>query len=85
MNKPLSQLVPGQAGKVSKITGNSAIQRRMVNMGLAVGTKVEVQKYAPLGDPIEIKLKGFNLSLRKAEAALIVADIAADTDNRRAG
>ena len=40
-------------------------------MGLVAGTTIQVQKYAPLGDPIEVKLKGFNLSLRKSEAALI--------------
>lgn len=71
MTKTLNQLLPGETGTVIKVTGNGPVRRRIVDMGLVAGTKVLVQKYAPLGDPLEIKVKNFNLSLRKSEAALI--------------
>jgi ferrous iron transport protein A len=68
MVKLLSQLSPGETGTVSKIHGNGPIQRRIIDMGVVPGSKVEVQKFAPLGDPMEVKVMGFNLSLRKVEA-----------------
>lgn len=71
MTKTLDRLSPGEAGTVVRITGSGPVKRRIVDMGLVAGTPVLVQKYAPLGDPMEIKVKNFNLSLRKAEAALI--------------
>lgn len=69
--KTLDQLKPGQTGVVSKVQGYGPVKRRIIDMGVVAGTLIHVLKYAPLGDPIEIKLKGFNLSLRKNEAALI--------------
>lgn len=69
--KTLDQLQPGELGVVSKVKGRGPIKRRIVDMGVVAGTVIQVQKYAPMGDPIEVKLKGFNLSLRKNEAALI--------------
>ncbi len=76
MNKLLSDLLPGEKGIVKKVTGSSMIKRRIVDMGVVAGTVIEVQKFAPLGDPIEIKVKGFNLSLRKNEAELIELETA---------
>lgn len=76
MVKPLSQLLPGQTGQVRKVRGGGAIQRRIVDMGVVAGTKIAVQRYAPLGDPMEVKLRGFNLSLRKAEADFIEVEVA---------
>jgi len=76
MSKFLSELLPGEKGVVKKVLGNSMIKRRIVDMGVVAGTVIEVQKFAPLGDPMEIKLKGFNLSLRKNEAELIELEIA---------
>ncbi len=69
--RTLDQLNPGEAGVVTKVTGSGAIKRRIVDMGLVAGTAIKVQKFAPLGDPMEVKVKNFNLSLRKTEAALI--------------
>lgn len=69
--KTLNQLKPGETGVVRKVQSSGPVKRRIVDMGVVTGTHIEVLKYAPLGDPIEIKLKGFNLSLRKSEAALI--------------
>ena len=61
----------GQTVTVSKITGVGAIKRRIIDMGLTKGTSVYVRKVAPLGDPIEVTVRGYELSLRKADAELI--------------
>ena len=61
----------GQTVTVSKITGVGAIKRRIKDMGLTKGTSVYVRKVAPLGDPIEVTVRGYELSLRKADAELI--------------
>ena len=61
----------GQTVTVSKITGVGAIKRRIMDMGLTKGTSVYVRKVAPLGDPIELTVRGYELSLRKADAELI--------------
>ena len=61
----------GQTVTVSKITGVGAIKRRIMDMGLTKGTSVYVRKVAPLGDPIEETVRGYELSLRKADAELI--------------
>ena len=61
----------GQTVTVSKITGEGAIKRRIMDMGLTKGTSVYVRKVAPLGDPIEVTVRGYELSLRKADAELI--------------
>ena len=61
----------GQTVTVSKITGVGAIKRRIMDMGLTKGTSVYGRKVAPLGDPIEVTVRGYELSLRKADAELI--------------
>ena len=61
----------GQTVTVSKITGVGAIKRRIMDMGLTKGTSVYVRKVASLGDPIEVTVRGYELSLRKADAELI--------------
>ena len=61
----------GQTVTVSKITGVGAIKRRIMDMGLTKGTSAYVRKVAPLGDPIEVTVRGYELSLRKADAELI--------------
>jgi len=76
MSKFLSELLPGEKGIVKKVVGNSTIKRRIVDMGVVAGAIIEVQKFAPLGDPMEIKVKGFNLSLRKTEAEMIELETA---------
>ena len=76
MSKFLSDLLPGEKGIVKKVLGQSLIKQLIVDMGVAAGTVIEVQKFAPLGDPIEIKVKVFNLSLRKNEAEMIELEIA---------
>lgn len=71
MSKTLDTLKPGEGGVIKRVTGTGPIKRRLIDMGLIVGTVIRVQKFAPLGDPMEIKVKNFNLSLRKTEAATI--------------
>jgi len=70
----LKELNPGQRAKVVKINGSGAIRRRLVEMGVVPGCEVEMERYAPLGDPVEIKLTGAHLSLRKTEAEMVVID-----------
>ncbi|MDU2066053.1 MAG: ferrous iron transport protein A [Sporomusaceae bacterium] len=67
----LHEVESGSQAKVKKIIGTGPLQRRILDMGITPGTLVKVQKLAPLGDPLEVKAKGFNLSLRKAEASMI--------------
>ena len=71
----LDKMKPGQRGKIARVGGAGAVSRRLVDMGVVRGTTVEVIKVAPLGDPIEVKLKGYNLSLRKEEAAGIKVEM----------
>lgn len=75
MEKKLDSLLPGESGYISKVNGDGPVKRRLVDMGLVSGTVIKVLKYAPLGDPIEIKVKGFNLALRRAEAAMIEINV----------
>lgn len=73
--KILSELKPGQVGKVTKISGKGQVHRRILDMGIVKDTEIEVERVAPLGDPIEIKVKGYHLSLRKEEAANIFVEV----------
>ncbi len=67
----LKDLKPGQKGKVVKINARGEINKRILEMGITPGSVVEVERVAPMGDPIDIKVKGYHLSLRKAEAGTI--------------
>ena len=67
-NHTLDELSPGQRAIVKKIRGTGPIRRRLMDMGMVNGAEVEMLKTAPLGDPIEYKLQGYHLSLRKTEA-----------------
>lgn len=69
--KTLREMKVGSTAKVKKLHGEGAIKRRIMDMGLTKGTEVFVRKVAPLGDPIEINVRGYELSLRKADAELI--------------
>ena len=72
-HKTLEDLSPGQSGTILSIGNKSGtVKRRLVDMGLTPGTEVKVTKVAPLGDPIEVTLRGYELSLRKEDAAQIV-------------
>ena len=66
--KTLRDVPVGDCAKVTRLIGDGAIKRRIMDMGLTKGTEVCVRKVAPLGDPIEVTVRGFELSLRKDEA-----------------
>jgi Fe2+ transport system protein FeoA len=71
----LRSLKPGAKAKITKLSGKGAVRRRIMDMGVVPGTTVEIEKVAPLGDPIEVKVKGYHLSLRKEEAANIFVEV----------
>jgi len=75
VTKRLSDLKPRQRGTVVKVGGGGPVRRRMMDMGLVTGAEVEVVRVAPLGDPIEFTVKGYNLSLRKSEAKQIEVEV----------
>jgi DtxR family Mn-dependent transcriptional regulator len=80
-NVPLSLLEPGEKGRVVKVGGEGPIRKKIVEMGLVPGTTIEVEKLAPLGDPVEFKVKGYHLSLRKEEAArVLIQELDEETD-----
>ena len=67
----LNDLKPGQSAVVKKLTGEGAVKRRIMDMGLTKGTEILVRKVAPLGDPLELTVRGYELSVRKADAEMI--------------
>ncbi len=67
----LRDLKVGQSAKVVKLHGEGAVKRRIMDMGITKGTEVYVRKVAPLGDPIELTVRGYELSLRKADAEMV--------------
>jgi len=70
----LADLKPGQSGKILEIQVSGALKRRLMDMGIISGTPVRVEKIAPLGDPLEISIKSYQLSLRKGEADKIAVE-----------
>ncbi len=69
--KTLKQATVGETVKVVKLHGEGAIKRRIMDMGLTKGVEVYVRKVAPLGDPVEVTVRGYELSLRKANAEMV--------------
>ncbi|MCI1734291.1 MAG: ferrous iron transport protein A [Bacilli bacterium] len=67
----LDQMAIGQTGIIDKVNGSGKIRRRLFDMGLTPGAEVYLRKKAPLGDPVEITLRGYELSLRLIEASLV--------------
>ncbi|MEG0457070.1 MAG: ferrous iron transport protein A [Oscillospiraceae bacterium] len=72
IEKTLKQLKPGQKGIVLSINLHGPLKRKFIDMGITPGTEIFVRKVAPLGDPIEIKIRGYELTLRKKEAEKII-------------
>ena len=70
----LREIKPGEAVFVVKIGGEGPVKRRIMEMGVTRGVEIFVRKVAPLGDPIEIAIRGYELSLRKNDAELIVVE-----------
>ena len=64
----------GQTVRVAKLEGTGAVKRRIMDMGITKGESIYVRKVAPLGDPIEITIRGYELSLRKADSEMIIVE-----------
>lgn len=75
MELKLSAMNPGEKCLIKKVTGSGSLHRRMLDMGIVPRTEIEVIRRAPLGDPVEIRLKGYDLSLRKSEAEKILVEV----------
>ncbi|MCF8011923.1 MAG: ferrous iron transport protein A [Clostridiales bacterium] len=73
--KTLSELSPGNSGKVIRINTKGPLRRRILDMGIVPGIEVSVKGMAPLGDPIELIVRGYSLSLRKQEAENILVEV----------
>lgn len=69
--RTLKDIKCNQSVSVSKLHGEGAVKRRIMDMGITKGTQVFVRKVAPLGDPVEVTVRGYELSLRKADAQMI--------------
>ena len=72
----LKEVKPGTTVLVRKVSGEGAIKRRIMDMGITKGIEIYVRKVAPLGDPVEVAVRGYELSVRKADAELIDAEVA---------
>ena len=78
----LRDMEPREKGIITRVGGVKGIRRRLLDMGVVAGAEVEVQRVAPLGDPVEIKIKGYDLALRREEAANIQVDLSQSYLNR---
>ncbi|HBV81890.1 MAG: FeoA family protein [Lachnospiraceae bacterium] len=72
--KTLKEIQCGQTVKVSRLSGEGPIKRRIMDMGITKGVEIFVRKVAPLGDPVEVTVRGYELSLRKADAEMIIVE-----------
>ena len=77
MEKRLSEFAIGETGVISLVGGDGKIRRRLFDMGVTPGAEVYLRKRAPLGDPIEITLRGYELTLRKSEADVVTMEVEA--------
>ena len=75
MKKTLNQFSIGESGVITKVGGEGRVRRRLFDMGLTPGAEVYLRKVAPMGDPIEITLRGYELSLRKDEAQWVEVEV----------
>ena len=72
--KTLKDAKVGETVKATKLTGEGPVKRRIMDMGITKGVSIYVRKVAPLGDPVEVTVRGYELSLRKADAEMIVVE-----------
>lgn len=69
--KTLKDMRPGETAAVARLRGEGPVKRRIMDMGITKGTEISVRKVAPLGDPMELTVRGYELSIRKADAEMI--------------
>ena len=72
--RTLREVKVGETVKVVKLNGEGAVKRRIMDMGITKGVEIYVRKVAPLGDPVEVTVRGYELSLRKADAEMVVIE-----------
>ena len=72
--RTLKEIACGESVKATKLTGEGAVKRRIMDMGITKGIDIFVRKTAPLGDPVEVTVRGYELSLRKADAEMILVE-----------
>lgn len=75
METRLNELKPGQKCVVERVEGSGSIRRRLFDMGITPGADIYIRKVAPLGDPVELTLRGYELSIRKAEAEVVIVEV----------
>lgn len=75
MLKRLDEFKIGETGLIKKVEGEGRLRRRLFDMGVTPGAKVYLRKKAPLGDPLEVTIRGYELTLRKSEACLVVLEM----------
>ena len=75
MQKSLSEFSVGERGIVISVKGEGAVRRRLFDMGVTPGAEIYLRKKAPFGDPLEVNLRGYELTLRKAEAACVAMEV----------
>lgn len=75
MEKKISELVSGEKGGIVRIVADGKIRRRLFDMGVTPGAGIVMRKRAPLGDPLEVTVRGYELTLRKSEADCVVVDV----------
>ena len=75
MKKLLSEFSIGESGKIIAVNGEGRVRRRLFDMGVTPGAQLTMRKRAPLGDPIEITIRGYELTLRKTEAACVEVEL----------
>jgi Fe2+ transport system protein FeoA len=78
MLKTLDQIEKGETGLVKKVEGEGKFRRRLFDMGVTPGAVIVLRKKAPMGDPIEITIRGYELSLRKVEAQMVTIEVEGD-------
>ena len=78
MLKRLDEFVIGETGLIKKVEGEGRLRRRLLDMGVTPGATVYLRKKAPLGDPLEVTIRGYELTLRKSEACLVILEVKED-------
>ena len=75
MTKQLSEFAIGEKGVIKMVGGDGCVRRRMFDMGVTPGAEVVLRKRAPLGDPLEVTIRGYELTLRKSEAEMVTMEV----------
>lgn len=72
--KTLADLVPSETGRISTVTGLDGLSQRLAEMGFTSGQPIQVIRFAPLGDPMQVRIRGFNIALRRKEAQRVMLE-----------